>query len=268
MLANAFDHGESTTVANSKTFTGAAGHKQLSRSCSVQNGVSGKHVAAPRSSRSSGNRYGSSRQTLSDVIVGFAFQFEVYSKAKERAETLSRAAVKFFFDEFSRRASCSATSRHFPAQACANAAVGIADHGNSRIGLELLLNRRSLGQRCVNSGHLLRGNAERHIGFECERGSFRVIRIAWPQTVVRAFEFAERIRAEGSQLFANFIGKRAEVGNHHFRFAGKTGAQSFILRGDSNRASIQMALTSHHAADGKERSGTKAKFIGTENRSD
>src|SRR5438874_832017 len=56
VLANAFDDGESAAVANCKAFTGATSDKELSRSCAVQNRVSGEHVAAPRSSSPSGNR--------------------------------------------------------------------------------------------------------------------------------------------------------------------------------------------------------------------
>ena len=59
-----------------------------------------------------------------------------------------------------------------------------------------------------------------------------------------------------------------EVRDHHFRFAIKTGAQSFVLGGDAHRAGVEVALPSHDAADGEQRSGAKAEFVGTENRGD
>src|SRR5882724_3241017 len=163
VLAHAFDHGQCAAVANCKALTGTASDEKLSGSCAVQNSVSGKHIAAPRCAGTRGDGDGPAGQTFSDVVVGFTFQPEINSNAEKCAETLSGAAVKFLGDEFSGRAPRSSVARHFSAQASANAAVGIANHGNSRVGLKFFLDGGGFAERCVNPGNLLRSDAEGHI---------------------------------------------------------------------------------------------------------
>ena len=48
----------------------------------------------------------------------------------------------------------------------------------------------------------------------------------------------------------------------------KRSAQRFVLGGDADRASVQVALAGHDAADGQQRSGAEAEFVGAENRAD
>ena len=48
--------------------------------------------------------------------------------------------------------------------------------------------------------------------------------------------------------------------NHHFGLSGKARPVGFVLRGNSYRASIQMALPGHHAADSQERRRSKSEF--------
>src|SRR5206468_12554640 len=55
VLAHAFDYGESAAVANGKTLSGAARDVELAGCRAIEHGVSGKHIAAPRSSSSRRN---------------------------------------------------------------------------------------------------------------------------------------------------------------------------------------------------------------------
>ena len=63
----------------------------------------------------------------------------------------------------------------------------------------------------------------------------------------------------------DFIGKRAEVRHHHFRFALEPRAKHFILRGNADGAGIQMALPRHHASDRQQRRRAEAEFVGAQN---
>jgi len=56
-----------------------------------------------------------------------------------------------------------------------------------------------------------------------------------------------------------------EVRDHHLRFARKFGTQFFVLRRDSHRASIEMALPRHDASDRQQGRGAKAEFVRAEN---
>ena len=50
--------------------------------------------------------------------------------------------------------------------------------------------------------------------------------------------------------------------------AGEARAQDRVLRGDADRAGIQVALAHHDAAHGDERRGGEAEFFGAEQRGD
>src|SRR5262249_48211762 len=95
VLANTFDNRKSAAIANSKPFTRAASHEQASRSCTVEHGVTHKHVAATRSALPSRNGNCAARKALADVVVGFAVQFERHSFANKCAETLACGTDKF-----------------------------------------------------------------------------------------------------------------------------------------------------------------------------
>ena len=83
-----------------------------------------------------------------------------------------------------------------------------------------------------------------------------------------ADDFLNRTGAELGEQFADLVGNAFEIGHHHFRIAGKARAIFFILRGDARGTSVQVALARHHAADGEERSGAEAVFVGAEQRGD
>ena len=61
VLPDPLNNGEGAAVANGKTFAGTASDEKLPGSRAVQNGVSGEHIAAARSTRACGNCDGSSR---------------------------------------------------------------------------------------------------------------------------------------------------------------------------------------------------------------
>src|SRR4029077_14042485 len=85
------------------------------------------------------------------------------------------------------------------------------------------------------------------------------------ETVIPASELAKRTHAKLRKTIAHLLGDRAEVGNHHFGLACEPGAQLFVLRGDSDGASIEMTLARHDASDGQQRGGAEAEFVGAEN---
>ena len=218
VLADAFDHGECAAVANGETFACAAGDKKLAGSCAVQNRVSGENVTAARSAGARTDRDGAAGQSFADVVVGFAVKFEIDSGAEKRAETLTGAAVKFLGDRRAASALPAARSR-------ASSPLRPAPTLRSELRIERNSARRirdrlrglaSFAERSVNAGHLLRRDAERHVGFECQRRSFRVIRGARPQAIVLAFEFAKRIGAELGQFACGF--RRRARGNKQSPF--------------------------------------------------
>jgi len=76
VLADAFDNGKRTTVADSETLSSASGNKELPGSGAIEHGVSGKNVTAPGSCKPRGDGDGAARKTFSNVIVGLALEPE------------------------------------------------------------------------------------------------------------------------------------------------------------------------------------------------
>ncbi len=81
------------------------------------------------------------------------------------------------------------------------------------------------------------------------------------KAVVPACEIAERASAELREAIADFFGQRAEIGCDHLWLSVETSAEFFVLRGNADRAGVEMALASHHAADREERGGAETEFV-------
>ena len=86
------------------------------------------------------------------------------------------------------------------------------------------------------------------------------------QPIHATHHLIHRAEAKLSHQFPHFFGNEEEVIDHVFRHASEARAQSGILRGNANGAGIQMAFAHHDAASRNQRRGSKAKFIGAEQR--
>src|ERR1700694_5500893 len=78
-------------------------------------------------------------------------------------------------------------------------------------------------------------------------------------------EFAE---AELRHVLANLFGDEEEKIDDVLRLTLKPLAQDGVLRGNTDRASIQMTFAQHDAAHGDQRRGGEAKFFGAKKSSD
>src|SRR6266403_433182 len=171
--------------------------------------------------------------------------------------------MKLLADFFVHGASRISAAHEFAAETRANTAIGILN------GLRFVLQcERGIEMNAVfQHGHvkprrLVRGNAVRmRDGHHQQRIHARTR----AETVIPAGEFTERVNAELREAATNFFGEGTEVRNYHFRLALKTRAQRFVLRGNADGASVQMALPGHDAADGEERSGAETKFVRAKN---
>ncbi len=64
--------------------------------------------------------------------------------------------------------------------------------------------------------------------------------------------------------FAHFLGDAVEEVDDHVGRALELGAQLFILRGDADRAGVEVALAHVDAAERDERGGAEVEFFGAE----
>ena len=65
-------------------------------------------------------------------------------------------------------------------------------------------------------------------------------------------------------MLAHLLGDEEEEVDHVLGLAGKARAQHRVLRGDADRAGVQVALAHHDAAHGDQRHGGKAELLGAE----
>ena len=76
----------------------------------------------------------------------------------------------------------------------------------------------------------------------------------------------EAAEAELGHQRAHLLGDEEEVVDHVLRRAGEALAQHRVLRGDADRAGVQVALAHHDAAGGDQRRGGEAELVGAEQR--
>ena len=79
-----------------------------------------------------------------------------------------------------------------------------------------------------------------------------------------ADHLVEGAEAERGHQFAHFLGDEEEIVDDVLGLALEALAQHGILRGDADRAGVEMALAHHDAAGGDQRRGGKAEFVGAE----
>src|SRR5580765_4166696 len=127
--------------------------------------------------------------------------------------------MKFLLDGACSKFSSGALARHFATETSTDAAVRVTNQDALRFGIEISVEDLRFRKRSVQSGNLLRRDFKGHVGFQRERGSFRVIRRARAKAVVVAFKFGERGGAKLGKLSADLVGEGTEIGNDHFRFA-------------------------------------------------
>lgn len=265
VLADAFDDGEGAAVADGEAFAGPACYEELAGSGAVKNRVSSEDVAATRGSGTGGDGDGAAGKAFADVIVGLAEQRQRDSFGEESAETLACAAAKFFrqiLRELGALVTGTAAAHEFAAHASAYAAVGILD--GLRFGLELeggFEVQSVFPGSGVECGRLVGCDA---IGIGNRDNQKRINAGAGAEAVVPASEFAEGADTELRKAVADFFSERAEISDDHFGLAVETSTELFVLRRDPDGAGVEMALAGHDAADGEERGGAEAEFVGAE----
>ena len=72
--------------------------------------------------------------------------------------------------------------------------------------------------------------------------------------------------AERGHQLAHFLGDEEEIIDHVLGLALEALAQHRVLRGDADRAGVEMALAHHDAAGRDQRRGGEAEFVGAEQR--
>ena len=88
------------------------------------------------------------------------------------------------------------------------------------------------------------------------------------QAIDAADHLVDRAEAELGHDLPGVLGDHEQVIDDVLRLAGELLAQHRVLRGDADRAGVEMALPHHDAAERDQRRGGEAEFLGAEHRGD
>src|SRR5437879_6925332 len=177
----------------------------------------------------------------------------------------------------------SITARNLAAQHRANGAVKIADgqlylNGRERFQRVMHLPENLVVKRLLQSMVLIVDTASHNTGWnrrvvedrrEVESLGFPMIlpvrdcRIHF-EHVDTADHLVHRTEAHFRHVLANLLGEEEKEIDDMFRLALEFLSKHRILRGDANRASVEMAFPHHDAAHGDQRGRGEAELFGTE----
>ncbi len=109
-----------------------------------------------------------------------------------------------------------------------------------------------------------------NVGHPQEGGEVEVLRLPVPlertrqQHVGPANDFIQSSESHDAQEFADFLGDEEEVLDHLFGRAAELCAEDRVLRCDTHRASVEVALPHHDAAHGDQGGRRKAVLLGAQ----
>ena len=196
------------------------------------------------------------------------------------AEALAGDAVELHRDRVFRQARMAIALGDFARQHGAGGAVGVADlrddfDRRSRVRARAWPARSACGRECARC----RGSAPRPCCVAtgpCTSGLAKIfeksrplafqwlIASCWSSHSVAPISSSERLDAHGGHEFAHLFGDEEEIVDDMLGLALEALAQFRILRGNADRAGVEMALAHHDAARGNQRRRGKANLIGAE----
>ena len=284
VIARAFDHRERAGIAHREAFAGAARGVQFAAGGAVEAGVAedGRFVGDVARVARRTDDDAAVGHALADVIVGFAFEFQLQAAGEERAEALPGAAVEMQGDGRIAHAVVAVRARDAAGQARADAAVGVADDVAQRrveglaaalvgdgVGQVVFELRGEAGRRRLRRAHAAVAARSQTFVREERRqiqqamhgqGAFGLV-----QQFGAADDLFDRTRAQLRQITAYFLGEAAEKVLDAFGQAGEVvGAQFVVLRGDAGGAVVEMADAQVFAAQRDHRRGAEAEGLGAE----
>ncbi len=131
-----------------------------------------------------------------------------------------------------------------------------------------------LVERVVLALGVVDRDLRRHVGLMEDAGEIETLGLPMVDGLLLiedlgpADHLGEGAEAECGHIFADLFGDEEEEIDDVLGLAGEARAQHRVLRGDADRAGVQMAFPHHDAAGSDQRRGGEAEFVGAEQRTD
>src|SRR5580658_6980924 len=281
VIAHAFYYGRGSRIANGKALAGHAVEKCFAAGSGGESDVADQNIFF-RGEAGFARRVhhdAAPGQAFADVIVGLAFERERNAFRQERAQTLPSRAGELNLDRVVGQADRAVAACDLSAQHRAHGAMHVPHRevdGNGReifdcrVGFFENFVIERLLQAVVLRLHATARYAPRNWGVvedggKIQAASFPVIDRGFDfQHVDAADHLVDGAEAQVCHVLPDLFGEEKEEIDYMLGLPLELLAQHGILRGDADRAGIQMAFAHHDTAHGDQRRGGKTKFFGAE----
>ena len=277
---DALDHGRGARVAHGEALAGQAAEERAARGGAVEHGVADDHVllgaVAGRLRRAHGED--PAREALARVVVGLALQRDLDARRQPGAERLAGRAREVDADRALGQALAPVTSRDLAGQDPADGAVHVAQAPLEDDALAVLERGLGLARSAASRGWSVeRGLRSADAVARRRRGRRRASASTLERSTPRAFQWSiaasvssrsarpisssKRPDAQRGHQLAGLLGHEEEELHDVLGRAGEALAQHRVLRGDADRARVEVADAHHDAAhrDRAERSRSRTR---------
>src|SRR3984957_8328085 len=284
VIASAFDDCYRPGIAHGETFAGDAAEIALAGDRAIEQRIADDDPELRDDQRRLARRIdhdASAREALADIVVGFAFELERHAMGEARAGALPGGALELDVDRLVAKPVVAVAPRDDAGQHGAGRAVGIADRHVEPHMLAMLDRLLRLGDELAIEHAIetmilrlaaMDADAGRSLRLMEELGEIEALglpmrdRFGAVEHLHLADHFVEAAIAHRRHPFAHFLGDEEEEIDDMLGLADEAFAQDWILRGDADGTSVEMALAHHDAARRDQRRGGEAEFVGAEQR--
>ena len=279
VVARAFNHGRGSRVAHSETLAHLSVDIQFAACCAIKSGVSGDDVVLCREIAAYRGQYGyaSTRQSLGEIVVGLALEFEVYSGYEERSEALSGRTFELHVHCLVGQTGLAVFRGNHTAEHRSCRAVGIlycevevnlilALYGALCPAYELLV------EHVAELVHLLCSVVQRALrrffvehAAEIEQRGFGAYSVFLCNDKFGvAHDVVETCEAHFGKIFAHLTGEEREIVHQIVGLSTEILTQFGVLRCHTHGAGIEVALAHHHTSEHNQCRRSETEFLCSE----
>ncbi len=279
MVAGAFDHRNGAGIAHRETLAGNAAEVAFAFDRAVEHGVADNDRFLRHDAGVGGRPHDDppAGETLADIVVGVAFELEGHAAREPGTETLAGRAGELHMDGAVRQPGMAIALRDLAREHRAGGAVGVPNGGDdahagaaverrARLGnepaVEDVMNLVILRLAMMNAHPVRRLRLEEQLG-EIEAFGFPVLdHLALVEHLHLADHLGEGAKAHCRHQLAYLLGDEKEIIDDMLGLADEARAQHRVLRGDADRAGVEVAHSHHDAARCDQRRSGEAEIVG------
>ena len=265
MVACTFHHSDGTRIAHSKAFTHTTVHIEFAAGGTIQSRVAGNDVVLCHEVRTASDRWqdadAPSRESLAEVVIGFAFQTNVQTLHSEGTERLSCRALELNLDGAIWQSFLAIFLGNRTRQHRAHGSIRVLDgvvEGHFLLVLDGFLSRSDdvLILHATHLRELTTIPVEWFVSLRLVEQTGKVNRLLLVSSLFCMYfnEFRmtndvfESMHTHLREIFAHLFSQEREEVHHVVRLSSEASPQSLVLCCHTYRTGVGVTLTHHHTA--------------------